>query len=185
MHVIGTSKHWKQTLFCTGEDEMVVSIVVLSHVWLFATPWTAARQASLSFTVSWSLHELMSIESVMPSYNLILCHPFSSHLQSFPASGSFPMSQIFTSGGQSIELQLQHQSFQWIFRVDFLWDWLVWSSCFPKDPQESSRTPQLESITFLVLSRLCHPTLIFISDYWKNCSFDYMDLCQQSDVFAF
>ena len=46
--------------------------------------------------------------------------PFSSHLQSFPASGSFPMNQFFTSGGQILELQLQHQSFQWIFRTDFL-----------------------------------------------------------------
>ena len=73
------------------------------------TPPTAARQASLSFTISQSLLKLMSIESVMPSYYLILCHPFSC-LQSFPASGSFPMSWLFTSGGQTIgvlELQLQ------------------------------------------------------------------------------
>ena len=48
----------------------------LSHVWLFATPWTAARQASLSMTKSWSLLKLMSIELVMPSNHLILCHPF-------------------------------------------------------------------------------------------------------------
>ena len=45
--------------------------------------------------------------------------PFSCYLQSFPASGSFPMSQFFTSGGKVLEHQLQHQSFQWIFRVDF------------------------------------------------------------------
>jgi len=104
---------------------MVVFIVVqlLSHVWLFVTPWTAACQASLSFTISWSLHKLMSTESVMPSYNLILCHPFSSHLQSFPASGSFPMSQFFTSGGQNIELQLQYQSFQYSEMISFRTDW--------------------------------------------------------------
>ena len=65
------------------------------------TPWTAARQASLSITNSWSLLKLMSIESVMPSNHLILCHPFSFSLQSFPASGHFQMSQLFTSGGQS------------------------------------------------------------------------------------
>ena len=59
-------------------------------------------QASLSFTISQSLLKLMSIESVMPSSYLILCHPFSSCLQSFPASRSFLMSQLFTSGGQSI-----------------------------------------------------------------------------------
>ena len=53
--------------------------------------------------------------------------------QSFPASGSFPMSWLFASGGQILELQLQHQSFQRIFRVDFLSDWLVWSPCCPRD----------------------------------------------------
>ena len=75
------------------------SVQSLSRVRLFATPWTAARQASLSITNSQSLLKLMSIESVMPSNHLI---PFSSHLESFPARGSFQMSQFFTSGGQSI-----------------------------------------------------------------------------------
>ena len=69
---------------------------------LFVMPWTAAHQASLSITNSWSLLKLMSIESVMPSNRLILLHPLSSCLQSFPASGSFPMSQLIASGGQSI-----------------------------------------------------------------------------------
>ena len=78
------------------------SLQLLSHVHFFATPWTEVHQASLSFTISWSLLKLMSIESVMPSNHLILCCPFSSCLQSFPASGSFPVSQFFTSGGQSI-----------------------------------------------------------------------------------
>ena len=66
-----------------------------------ATPWTPPCQASLSTTNYQSLFKLMSIESVMPSNHLILCRPFFSHLQSFPASGPFPMSQFFTSGGQS------------------------------------------------------------------------------------
>ena len=74
----------------------------LSHAWLFVTPWTEARQASLSITSSQSLLKLMSIESVMPFNHLIFCRPFSSRLQSFPASGCFPMSQFFSSGGQSI-----------------------------------------------------------------------------------
>ena len=74
----------------------------LSHVWLFMAPWMAASQASLSFSISWSLLKLMSIESVMSSHHLILCCPFSSCPQSFPASGSFPMSWLFESGGQSI-----------------------------------------------------------------------------------
>ena len=74
----------------------------LSCVWLFATPWTAAHQASPSFTIYQNLLRFMSIESVMPSNHLILCHPFSSCLQSFPASGAFLMSWLFVSGGQSI-----------------------------------------------------------------------------------
>ena len=78
------------------------SVQSLSCVQLFLTPWTAARQDSLSITNSWSLLKLMSIELVIPSNRLILCHPFSSCLQSFSASGSFPMSQFFTSSGQSI-----------------------------------------------------------------------------------
>ena len=61
----------------------------LSHVWLFATPSTAMHQASLSITNSWSLLKLMSIGLVMPSNHLILCHPLSSWLQSFPASKSY------------------------------------------------------------------------------------------------
>ena len=65
------------------------------------TLWTAARQASLSITNSWSLLKLVSIKSVMPSISSSVI-PFSSHLQSFPASGSFPMSQLFASGSQSI-----------------------------------------------------------------------------------
>ena len=77
------------------------SIQSLSPVWLFVTPWIAARQASLSITNSRSLLKLMSIESVMPSNHLILCHPFTSYLQSFLV-GSFPTSQFFVSGGQSI-----------------------------------------------------------------------------------
>ena len=73
----------------------------LSHVQLFATPWTAAWQASLSFTISLSLLRFMPIESVMLSNHLILCHPLLFCLQSFPASGSFPMNRLFTSGGPS------------------------------------------------------------------------------------
>ena len=78
------------------------SVQSLSHIWLFVTPWTAACQASLSITNSQSLLKLMSIESVMPSNHLILCYPLLPHLQSFSASGSFQMSQLFTSGGQRI-----------------------------------------------------------------------------------
>ena len=72
-----------------------------SHVQLFATPWTAAHQASLFLTISQTLLKCLSIESVMPSNHFILCRPFSSCPQSFPTSESFPISQFFESGGQS------------------------------------------------------------------------------------
>ena len=79
------------------------SVHSLSRVRLFATPWTAARQASLSTSNSRSLLKLMSIKSVLPPNHLILCRPLLLPSGgSFPASGSFQMSQFFASGGQSI-----------------------------------------------------------------------------------
>ena len=81
----------------------VSSVQSLSCARLFATPWTAACQASLSIINSQSLLKLMFIESVMPSNHLILCCPFSSCPQSLPASGSFLMSRLFPWGGQSIK----------------------------------------------------------------------------------
>ena len=90
---------WGHFILCN----LKISIVVqsLSCVRFSEIPWTAAYQASLSFSISWSLLKLMSTESMMPSIHFILCHSFLL-LQSFPASGSFPMSQLFASGGQSI-----------------------------------------------------------------------------------
>ena len=73
---------------------VVVVVQLLSNFWLFATPWTAARQASLSIDNSRSLLKLISIESMMPSNHLILCCPLLLLPQSFPASGSFQMSQL-------------------------------------------------------------------------------------------
>ena len=78
------------------------SVQSLSHVQLFATPWTAACQASLAFIICWSLLKLKSIESAILHNHLILCRPFSSCPQSFPASGSFLMSWLFASGDWSI-----------------------------------------------------------------------------------
>ena len=98
----------------------------------------------------------------MPSSHLILCHPLSSCLQSFPALGS--LHQV----AKVLGLRLKHQSFQWIFRVDFLQDWLVWSPCCPRDSEESFPTPQFKSINSLALSLLYGPTLTSIHDYWKN-----------------
>ena len=95
-------ENWKQPESLAVADGFVVFVQLIIPVWLFVTPWTTACQASLFFTISWSLLKVMSFESVMPSNHLILSSPFSSCPQSFPASGFFPMSWLFTSGGQSI-----------------------------------------------------------------------------------
>ena len=144
--------------FPSPQLSFVVVVQSLSHVQLFATPWAAAHQLPLSSTISWSLLKFMSIA-------------FSSHLQSFPASGSFQMSQFLMSGAKVLEFQLQHQSFQW--RTDFLYDGLFGSPCSPRDSLESSPTPQFKSINSLALSFFYGPTLTSIHDYLKNHSFDY------------
>ena len=92
-------------MLCFRSFEMIClfsSIQSLSRIWLFATPWIAARQASLSITNSQSSLKLTSIESVMPSSHLILCCPLVLLPRSLPASESFPISQLFAWGGQSI-----------------------------------------------------------------------------------
>ena len=97
--------------------------------------------------------------------------PFASCLQSFTKSGSFPVSRLFTSGGQSITASASDQSFQWIFRtISFRIDWLDLYS--PRDSQKSSPTPHFKSINSLALSFLYGPTLTSIPEYWKNHSFD-------------
>ena len=98
---------------------LAVVVQSLSHVPLFVTPLTAACQASLSFTTSQSLLKLTSVESVMPSNHLILCHSFLLLPQSFPASGSFPVSWLFASGGQSIGTSASNEYSGMIsFRID-------------------------------------------------------------------
>ena len=141
--------------------KLSLPIQSLSFVWLFATPWTAACQASLFITNSWSLLKFMSIKSVMPSNHLTLCLLLLPPLIFPPASGSFPVNHFFTWGGQIQELQLQYQSFQWIFRTDLLYDGLVGSPCSPRDSQESSLTPQFKSIILwwsaFFMVQLLHP----------------------------
>ena len=99
-------QHWvtKMRLFKQKKPTSVQfsSAQLLSHVWFFVTPCTEACQAFMPITNSQNLLKLMSIEAVMPSNHLIFCHPFSSCLQSFTATGSFPMSQVFTSSAQRI-----------------------------------------------------------------------------------
>ena len=99
--------------------------------------------------------------------------PFSSRLQSSPASGSFPMSWLFASRDQSNGVSASVSVLSMDTWVDFLQDWLIWSLCSLRDSQESSPTPQFKSINSLALSLLYGPTLTSIHDHWKNNSFDY------------
>ena len=149
-----------------------IKVQLLSHLWFFGTPWTAACQASLSITNSWELaqtHVLQVSDAIQLSYSLSSPPPgfnLSQHQGLFLwVSFSYQVAKV-------LELQLQHQSFQWIFRTDFPQEWLVWSPCCPRDSQESSPTPQFKSIDSLVLSFLYVPTLTPIPDYWKKHSFD-------------
>ena len=98
--------------------------------------------------------------------------PFSSCPQSFPASGSFQMSQFFTSGGQSVGVSASASVLPMNTQDWSPLGWTGWISCSPRDSQESSPTPQFKSINSLALSLLYSPTLISIHDYWKNHSLD-------------
>ena len=147
------------------------SVQSLSRVRLFATPWTAAHQVSLSVTNSWSLLKLMSIESVMPS-NRPLSSPSPPAFDLSQHQGLFQSVSSLHQVAKVLEFQFQHQSFQWIFRTEFLWDGLVGSPCSPRDSQESSPTPQFKSINFSVFSFLSSLTLTSIYDCWINNSFD-------------
>ena len=155
------------------------SVQSLSPVWLFATPWTAASQASLSITNSWSSPKPMSIESVMPSNHLILCHPLIL-LPPVP-----PSIRVFSNEPALPIRWPKYWSFSFSIspsneppRTDLLQDELVGSPCSPRDSQESSPTPQFKSINSSVFSFLSSfiflysPTLTSIHDYWKNHSFD-------------
>ena len=128
------------------------------HVRLFVTSWAAALQASLSFTIPQSLLKVMSTGWVMPSNYLILCHP----LLLLPSI--FSSIRVFSSGSAlcirwpNFGTSASTWSFQLIFRVDFLYDWLIWSCC-PRDSQESSSAPQFESINSMVLSLFYGPIL--------------------------
>ena len=100
----------------------------LSRVWLFVTPWTAAHQASLSITNSQSLLKLMSAESMMSSNHLILFCPLVPLPKSLPASESFPMSQLFALGGQSIGVSSSASVLQMNIQDWFPLRWTGWIS---------------------------------------------------------
>ena len=145
------------------------SVQLLSHVRLFATPWAAACQASLSITNSQSLLKLMSFESVMPSNHLIVCHPL-----------LLPPSIFINIRVFSNELVLcirwpKYWSFSFNISpsneysglISFRMDWLD-LLCSPRDSQMSSPIPQFKNIKYLALGFLYSPTLTSIHDHRKN-----------------
>ena len=128
-----------------------------------ATPWTAAHQASLSITNSRSLLKLMSIESVMPSNHLILCHPLLLYLQSFPASGSFQMSQFFRWPKYWIIIFSISPSNEYSGLISFRMDWLdllaVQGTLKSLLQHHSSKASILQCSAFFIV-QLSHPYMI-------------------------
>ena len=146
-----------------------LSVQLLIGVQLFATPWIAARQASLSVTNSRSSPKLMSIESVMPSSHLLLCCP----LLLLPSI--FSSIRVFSN---ELALHIRWPKY-WSFSIspsneysEFISFRIDWFDLLPRDSQESSPTPQFKNINFSALGLLYGPTLTSIPDYWKNHSFD-------------
>ena len=121
-------------------------------------PSPSPKACSNSCPLSWWCHPTISSSVI----------PFSSCLQSFPASGSFPMSWLFTSGGQKIGASASASVFPMNIQSWFPLGWLVWSPCQPRDSQESSSAQQFKSIDSSVLSFLYGPTHTSIHDYWKQ-----------------
>ena len=135
-----------------------------------------------SFTMSWSLLKFMSIELKMLSKISSSAITFSFYLQSFPASGSFPVSWLFTSGGQNIGASVPASVLPMNSQSWFPLRWTGLISLCPRSFQESFPTPQFKSSSPLELSLLYGPTLTSIRGYWKNHSFDYTNLCWQSNA---
>ena len=103
---------------------LLVVVQLISHICLFETPWTAGHEAFLSSAISESLLKLRSIELMMPSNHLVICYPLLLLPSIFPNIRVFSIESPLHIRWPKYELQLQHQSFQWLFRVDFLWiDW--------------------------------------------------------------
>ena len=120
---VGVLRTVKDVIFLEKRPEAsycINSVQPLSPVWLFVTLWTAAHQASLSITNSQSVLKLMSIKSVMPSNHLVLCLALLLPSSIIPSIRVFSMISSLNQVAKVLELQLQHQSFQWIFRVDCL-----------------------------------------------------------------
>ena len=160
------------------------SVQLLSHVQLFVTPWTVARQASLSITNSQSLLKLMFIELVMSSSHLIFCCPL-------VLPSIFPSIRVFSNESVLRIRRPKYWSFGFSispsngysglisFRIDCLDRLAARETLRSLLQHHSSKVSVLWSPAFFMVQ------LTSIHDYWKNHSFDYTDLCQESNVSAF
>ena len=166
---------------------MTTCIQLLSRVQLFVTPWTAAGQVSLSFTISQSLLKLMSIELVMLYNHLILCHP----LLFLPLI--FPSIRVFFNKLAVCIRWPKYWSFslsinpsnEYSGLISFRIDWFdliaVQGTLKSLLKHHSSKSSILQCSAFLMV-QLSHP---YMNDYRENHTFDYTNLCQQSNVSAF
>ena len=147
------------------------SVQSLSHVWFFATPWTA-QQASLSITNSWSLLRLMSIESVMPSSHLILCCPLLLLPSVFPSTGDFSNKSVLRIRGPQIwsfNFSISPSN-EYSGLITFRMGWL--DLLLNKGLSRVFSNTTVQNINSLALRFLYRSILTSIHDYWKSLSFD-------------
>ena len=145
------------SLFLWLMSQVIFVVPSLSCVQVFATPWTAARQASMSFTISWSLLKLMSTESVMPSNHLVLCWP----LLLLPSI--FPSIRVLSN-----ELALH-------IRCPKYWSFSF--SINPFNEYSGLISFRMDWLDLLVVQWFNSHIHSHSMDYWKNHSFDYTHLC--------
>ena len=147
------------------------SVQLLSCVWLFETPWTVAHQASLSITPGACSNLCPLSQWCHPTISSSVV-PFTSCLQSFPASGSFPMSQFFPSGGQSIGVSASASVLPMNIQDIFPLGWTGWISLLSKGLSRVFSNTVVQKHQFFGAQLSLCPTLTSIQDYWKNHSFD-------------
>ena len=137
-----------------------------------STPGLPVHHQLLEFTQTY-VHWVS--DAIQPSHPLLSPSPPALNL--FQHQGLFKWVSSSHQVAKGLKFQLQHQSFQWIFRTDILKNGLAGSPWSPRDSQESPLIPQFKSINTSTLSFLYSPTLTSICDYWKNHDLDEMDLC--------
>ena len=152
--------------------EFISSVQSLSCVQLFATPLTAACQASLSITNSQSLLKLMCIALMMPSNHLILCHPLLLLPSIFPSIMAFSMSWFFASGGQSIGVSALASVLPMNTQDWSPWGWTGCISLQSKGLSRVFSNTTVQKHQSSALSFVYSPTLTSIHDYWKNHNLD-------------